>query len=1101
MKWRASTGDAVGKSGINMLKTARNAAVVSQPDEASSNLSLVESQISADLYREAFAYVENEKVRFSSIDRIGRLAGEVAVGPSHVLHVQIELRPDGYLLLRECQCGRNHLCAHGLALVLHLLAMLAVKKQRRQISKQFAEFPDWLVEGYFVRLPFKGDAVALAQRLTISSIEELQAYWMLLDMAARSAKPLLPPELVAVHVMQLYRNASWVIKRAAMDAMLRRMNAVDQEKIKIYQKPDHNQVFGVYRVQRKGGDLRPYEVALMGSHGIDGGCSCPDYARNALHFCKHLGAVLGHFYARKSRQQRFLTSAGTAVAQVRWVPPLGLDRVDDPLQGLLLRDGGSVKGGGFPRDRVSQELLALFVQSADGVWRLKSTPHVDTNLLGRARLIENLAQQIRRTRKRWLIDTSVLPMLERESERIAWPQEYRMQARSLAKKNPLAGKLYPYQKQGVQRALEAGRFLLGDDMGLGKTFQGISWAETLLKGALARRVVVICPAPLKEQWRREWRVASGRQVKVVEGWPEERKRIYASDEKVLLVNYELLLRDFHQIQAIAGDAVILDEAQRIKNYATQTAQLVKRLTPRFRLILTGTPMENRVAELCSLMDWVDNGAMGPYWRIDAELAYADGFGAGKSGVQGLNLVRERLRPFFLRRRRDEVLTQLPPRTDTPMAVEVTEEQLSIHGLYAHKVAKLMKITENRPLTPEEHLLLMSYLTQMRIVSNGLAQFEFADLWPSLKGDTSPGKRIPSLCSPKLGVFRSLIEGFLPQNNVKIVIFSQWQRMLHLAHWAIHDLLAESGTEAVFFTGGESQKRRTENIVRFHDDPSVRLFFATDAGGVGLNLQKAASVCFNLELPWNPAVLEQRVGRIYRLGQTEPVQIFNLITEGTIEERITALVGRKRALFNELFDGTSNEVVFDDKENFYRQMGEVMREFSPAGAASSDASDVAEDVENEDGNVTLDAIADEVKLIAAGTQPADTASNAGSDPGAVVKRSLMDGGISGRDVEAALSQEFRPCGEPEPNHGKTLDAPSRHEQPLDDRSASSNADAGRVLRGGDCPSLPDDLAEAFRGIRIQKGAAGAIRLEAEGSSAKLLADVFRGLASMFDHAAQ
>ena len=126
-----------------------------------------------------------------------------------------------------------------------------------------------------------------------------------------------------------------------------------------------------------------------------------------------------------------------------------------------------------------------------------------------------------------------------------------------------------------------------------------------------------------------------------------------------------------------------------------------------------------------------------------------------------------------------------------------------------------------------------------------------------------------------------------------MLFSQWRRMLTLAQWATSDLLGDNGLRSGFFTGQEGQRRRTQNIVEFHDDPDFRILFTSDAGGVGLNLQRAANCVINLELPWNPAVLEQRIGRIYRIGQTQPIDVYNLVCEYGIEARIAAL-GRCQA---------------------------------------------------------------------------------------------------------------------------------------------------------------------------------------------------------------
>src|SRR6185437_5515856 len=139
--------------------------------------------------------------------------------------------------------------------------------------------------------------------------------------------------------------------------------------------------------------------------------------------------------------------------------------------------------------------------------------------------------------------------------------------------------------------------------------------------------------------------------------------------------------------------------------------------------------------------------------------------------------------------------------------------------------------------------------------------------------------------------------------------------LSLAHWAVSDLLAGRGLRAGFFTGAEGQKRRTQNIVEFHDDPHFRLLFASDAGGVGLNLQHASNCVINLELPWNPAVLEQRIGRVYRLGQKHPIDVYNLVCEQGIESRIASIVGSKQAFFKGLFDGDTDTVQFGESTSF------------------------------------------------------------------------------------------------------------------------------------------------------------------------------------------
>jgi hypothetical protein len=178
----------------------------------------------------------------------------------------------------------------------------------------------------------------------------------------------------------------------------------------------------------------------------------------------------------------------------------------------------------------------------------------------------------------------------------------------------------------------------------------------------------------------------------------------------------------------------------------------------------------------------------------------------------------------------------------------------------------------------------------------------------------------------------------------VVVFSQWRRMLELAAWAVSDLLAAAGKRALFFTGQEGVRRRTHNLVDFHDDPSAAVLFLTDAGGVGLNLQKAASACVNMELPWNPAVLEQRIGRIHRLGQDRPIDVYNLMSRSSIEERIAGLVADKRALFKGVFEGVTDELRFDGGSQMTSLL-ETLTAPEEAPASGDDASDDGADPSN------------------------------------------------------------------------------------------------------------------------------------------------------------
>ncbi len=296
-------------------------------------------------------------------------------------------------------------------------------------------------------------------------------------------------------------------------------------------------------------------------------------------------------------------------------------------------------------------------------------------------------------------------------------------------------------------------------------------------------------------------------------------------------------------------------------------------------------------------------------------------------------------------------------------VEMTAEQMEEHDALNMPIAQLLGRARQRPLTQAEFLRLMTLLTTQRIISNGLPQLRFENLWPDLSRIDAPTEStLRGLASPKLLELRELVGQLALTQARKVVVFSQWRRMLRLAHWATRDALARESVRAAFFTGEEGQKRRTQNIVDFHDDPSCGVLFATDAGGVGLNLQRAASACINIELPWNPAVLEQRIGRIHRLGQRRPIDVYNLVGEPGIESRIADVVGSKKALFTGLFDGTTDEVAFARSGSFLSRLERIV---TPALEGTPRRAGDAADVDDDSAEREIEAV------VTAGDESLDT----------------------------------------------------------------------------------------------------------------------------------
>jgi superfamily II DNA or RNA helicase len=728
-----------------------------------------------------------------------------------------------------------------------------------------------------------------------------ESYQTLLARAQRRTGGLLPEKIV-YHVLSVTQGGDWPVQREALEAVLRRCGSARADEIRIVGRP-RGRVLGLYATRRGGSRARPYRTLIRRIEPPDGSCECPDFLRNSLGLCKHLVAVLEDVVSKRHRVEiegettraplcwdpvRPLTGPGDWLARVRWV-------------------------GGAPDRR-----LRRWLRPAHGHgWTVavpRSTPQ-------RLVLVDRLLAALRDG----ACEPALYVLLKEERARLSRQlQTARAKAQLHRALRALKQSLYAYQREGIERFFEQGRLLLADDMGLGKTAQAIAACHALWHTGRVRRGLLIVPAALKPQWLREWQAFTDAPAAVVEGTPAERRAAFEACRRgFLLVNYEQLLRDVDVVREWTPDIVVLDEAQRIKNWATRTALTVKRLDPPYRLVLTGTPMENRLDELASIVEWVDDLALEPKWRLAAwHTTPVDGK-AEIGGARNLETLRTRLAVCMVRRVRREVLSQLPARTDTRIPIEMTAEQIDEHDALNMPIAQILGRGKRRPLTQPEFLRLMTLLTTQRVIANGMAQLRFEQIWPDLSRIERPTDSTLRLASPKLVELRELIGQLALVEGRKVVVFSQWRRMLRLAHWATGHLLAREGVRPAFFTGAEGQRRRTQNLVDFHDDPACRVLFATDAGGVGLNLQRAASACINIELPWNPAVLEQRIGRIHRLGQRRPIDVYNLVSEPGIESRIADLVGSKQALFTGLFDGTTDEVTFERGGGFLSRIERIV----------------------------------------------------------------------------------------------------------------------------------------------------------------------------------
>ena len=446
--------------------------------------------------------------------------------------------------------------------------------------------------------------------------------------------------------------------------------------------------------------------------------------------------------------------------------------------------------------------------------------------------------------------------------------------------------MYNYQREGALFAARAGRCLIGDEMGLGKTIQALAAAEIMSQEFGVEQVLIVCPTSLKHQWKREIEKFTRRTATVVEGLRPARMECYHADSFYKIVNYDIVYRDLDFLAKLSPDLVILDEAQRIKNWETRTARSVKQIDTHYAIVLTGTPLENRLEELVSIVQFVDRHRLGPTYRFLHEHQECDGETGRVVGYKNLDKIGETLKPVLLRRQKKDVLDQLPKRLEKNLFVPMTEPQMSLHEEHREIVARIaQKWRRYGFLTESDQRRLMIALQMMRMSCNSTFLVDH-----ETDHSTKPDELL------------AILQDVLESKENKVVIFSQWTR----THELITRRMNGHDWGHVFFHGGVPSRKRKTLIEQFREDPGCRLFLSTDAGGVGLNLQHA-NVVVNMDLPWNPAVLEQRIGRVHRLGQTRPVQVINFIAEGTIEQGMLSTLAFKKSLFAGILDGGEKEV--------------------------------------------------------------------------------------------------------------------------------------------------------------------------------------------------
>ncbi len=520
--------------------------------------------------------------------------------------------------------------------------------------------------------------------------------------------------------------------------------------------------------------------------------------------------------------------------------------------------------------------------------------------------------------------------------------------------SPIKATLYPYQEEGVTFAVFRKGVIIADEMGLGKTLQAIAAATLKKKLFDFKKTLVICPASVKSQWKNEISKFTDERAIIVEGYPEERNELYLNDMSFFhIINYETVLRDLAYLNKADYDFVILDEAQKIKNYETKTANAVKAIRKKHALVITGTPLENKLLDLYSIVQFLDPYFLAPQWEFSYQHCIFDTKYKNKiGGYYNLQDLKARLKPILIRREKQEVFDQLPNVVQKNIYVELSDEQAGMHGSFARGIASILA---KKFKTTYDWQKLMHLLTNMRMV---------CDSTYLIDKETH--------ISPKLIELREiLIENLdIKNNNRKIIIFSEWVTMLKL----IGNMLKNEGITFTTLTGKVPVKKRGALIKEFENNPDCKVFLSSESGGAGLNLQVADTV-INFELPWNPAKKNQRIGRIDRIGQKkQTLHVFNLLSYDSIEMKIATGLLLKQNLFEGVLNASSltDEVDFSEKgkSQFIKQLEEVLAEDVPAEGTRDDALDTEIQEEEELGELGIE----NTQKVLFEDQPSDKKSN-------------------------------------------------------------------------------------------------------------------------------
>ena len=427
---------------------------------------------------------------------------------------------------------------------------------------------------------------------------------------------------------------------------------------------------------------------------------------------------------------------------------------------------------------------------------------------------------------------------------------------------------------------------LADDMGLGKTLQTLALMQhRATNPKLKKPSLIVAPVSVIPGWFDEARRFVPR-LKLVQYAGAGRKQILdeLKAKEVLVTSYGLLQRDAGKLAKIAFDMIVLDEAQFIKNRDAARAKAAFNLQGDFRMVTTGTPVENRLGEFWSIFNFINPGLLGPYKTF--QQIYEKGiqlFG----DTMALDSLRWKVKPFLLRRTKDETLDELPPRTEIIRYCEMSREEAAFYEMRRRQAKNMLAQSDSK----QQMMELITALTALRQAACHPRLIE-----PDLQID-----------SAKLACLKDILAE-LKDGGHQALIFSQFVKFLTI----VRQWLDEQGITYQYMDGSSTARQRTAAVSAFQAGESDLFLISMRAGGFGLNLT-AADYVVHLDPWWNPAVEDQASDRVHRIGQTRPVTVYKIVTKGTVEEKVLQIHGDKRELASGLLEGSNTVAKLDMKE--------------------------------------------------------------------------------------------------------------------------------------------------------------------------------------------